>query len=163
MTWKGTAVVSGAGLLATWLAAAPPAGVAPAPAPRAATSSRASDIEREADRLQVRVRSEVDYRAPSRNPFRFGERPAAAPRVAAPASNTPTFYTPPEPEPVRLKFSGMAADTVDGREVRTAILSTPTGLIFAKDGDAVDGFTVGTISEDAVELRKADGSVLQLR
>jgi hypothetical protein len=163
MTWKGTAVVSGAGLLATWLAATPPAGVAPAPAPNAAPGSRASEIEREADRLQIRVRSEVDYTAPSRNPFRFGERTAPTPPAGAPSSRPPTFYAPPEPEPVRMTFAGMAADIVDGREVRTAILSTPTGLAYVKEGEQVAGFTVRAVTENGVDLVKADGSTLQLR
>ena len=79
MTWKTYAAVSGATVLAGWLASAPPSNT-PAPSatsrrPQAsnARSTAAIDIQEEAARLQARLREEPVYREPSRNPFRFGE------------------------------------------------------------------------------------------
>jgi hypothetical protein len=167
MTWKSTAVVSGAGLLATWLASYSPSTVArqtPSPRP-AATSGADTDIVREADRLQTRVRAEVGYREPSRNLFRFGQRTEtiSRPRPVVAAPSEPAFDTAPEP-PIAIKFSGIASDAVDGREQRTAILSTPGGLVFAREGDDVaGGYKVRKIAEDAVELVKSDGTLLHLR
>jgi len=115
--------------------------------------------------LQTRVRAEVGYREPSRNLFRFGQRAetSSRPRAVFAAASDPAFDTPPEP-PIAIKFSGVASDTVDGREQRTAILSTPGGLVFAREGDEVaGGLTVRKIAEDAVELVKTDGSTLILR
>lgn len=166
VTWKSTAVVSGVGLLATWLASyAPPASSPADTAVRVpvAVTTEAPDIVREADRLQAKVRAEVEYVQPSRNPFRFGARESAsAPRSTA-------VFTPPPavdvaPAPIVIRLSGIAIDTVDGREERTAILNTPGGLVFVKEGEDVAGaYTVAKIAIDAVDLVRADGSILQLR
>jgi hypothetical protein len=69
------------------------------------------------------------------------------------------------PPPVTVTLSGVAIDMVDGREERTAILHTPTGLVFAHEGDAVAGeFRVGPIREEGVDLiRVSDGTTLPLR
>ena len=163
MSWKSTAFVSGAGLLATWLASYSPGGapVATAPAP-AVTHDAASDIQREAERLESKVRAEIEFAAPSRNLFRFGASPVApAPRVAAPV-DAPIVVA--EPPAVVVRLSGVAIDTVDGREERIAILNTATGLVFAKEGDEVAGaYRVQKITLDAVDLIRGDGSILQLR
>jgi len=165
MNWKSTAAVSGAGLLATWLASAPPASTpASSQAVRTPESHAATDIVREADRLQTRVRGEVEYAQPLRNPFRFGERTRAAGSGLVASAPAAAPVVAPVPEPLRVKLSGIAIDTVDGREQRTAILNTPSGLVFAHEGDDVAGnYKVGKIGEDAVDLIKTDGSVLQLR
>src|SRR5512139_2522518 len=70
MNWKSTALVSGAGLLVTWLANQPPRAVqvASARAPQAALAP-ASDIQQQAEHLRVRVRREVELSDPARNPF----------------------------------------------------------------------------------------------
>jgi hypothetical protein len=62
-------------------------------------------------------------------------------------------------------LSGIAVDTVDGREEKTAILTTASGLVFAHEGEQVAGrFQVKTISEEAVVLvRLDDGSEVTLR
>ena len=68
------------------------------------------------------------------------------------------------PPPPVVKLSGVAIDSKDGKDDRTAILNTPSGLVFAHQGDDVAGtYKVGKITEDAVELLRADGSVLLLR
>ena len=174
MSWKSYAVVSGATVLAGWLASTPPAN---APAGAAAVSRPAaprrvpvSDIEQEADRLQVRVRREIEYTQPQRNPFRFGaaravvgdepggDVPAAAPvSIEPPEVIAPVATTPP------LKLSGIAEDERGERLERTAILSSPFGVFLVREGDVVPGdYRVGRIEPEAVELVKDDGTTLRL-
>jgi hypothetical protein len=162
--WKSTAVISGAGILATWFFSMPPAH---APASAVVRTSRAPqaaaskiDIEKEAARLQVPARQEPNYTEPSRNPFRFSEhrqvRGTSSPAVAAPPAAV-------APLPPRIMLDGIAADTVNGQEQRTAILNTDAGVVLAKEGDQVAGYRVEKVAADAVELVKiADGSVLRI-
>jgi hypothetical protein len=169
MDWKGTAVISGAGILATWFFSMPPAHTpqgAVGPAARAPQTPAANiDIEREAARLQVRPSQEQHYTEPSRNPFRFSERrePARATtgEVAPPPPPIPVAPLPP-PAP-RITLDGVAADTVGSEEHRTAVLHTDAGVVLAKEGDEVAGYRVSKVAADAVELVKIDdGSVLRL-
>jgi len=175
MDWKSTAVISGAGILATWFFSLP-AGHSPATsattavarAPQAAAS--AIDIQKEAARLQVRIHPEPGYAGSSessRNPFRFGGRPApaAATRpVGTSAQAPPAPVVPQPPPPPRLKLDGIATDMVGDRPQRTAMLNTDSGIVLAREGDEVAGqFRVTKIATDAVELVKiSDGSVLRL-
>ena len=118
-------------------------------------------IQEQAERLRSRMHAAPDYSSPSRNPFRFREAPAAIRRTPIAA---PVVAAPVAPLPPTVAFSGIASDTIDGREQRTAILKTSSGLVFVHEGEDVAGqFRVGSISEDAVELIRADGSVLRLR
>jgi hypothetical protein len=175
MSWKSYAVVSGATVLAGWLASTPPANepegavvVSRQPAtPRAAAA--AATIEHEADRLQVRVRREVDYTQPNRNPFRFGvaradvdrggDIPPPAPVAAPSEPPVATPFVPPPP----VKLSGIAEDEKGGQMERTAILSSPAGVLLVREGDVVMGdYRVGRIESEAVELLKTDGTTLRL-
>jgi hypothetical protein len=171
MTWKSTAVVSGAGLLSMWFAASPPL---PARSPGAyaaqqvspAAAATSSDIERQAARLQARLRREAEYREPARNLFRFRDRAAAtpAPGIApAPSAPEPVVAPPPPPPPI-VTLSGIASDQVGDRTVRTAILSSPSGVLLVREGDDVLGqYRVAKITEDAVELtRVSDGTTLRV-
>ena len=177
MTWKSTALVSGVGVLATWLASVPPVAVGggsavPARAV-AGTTGAASDIREQAERLQAKMRQEIEYRAPSRNLFRYSA--TSVPRLPASLDRPPSAEQPapielaPAPAPMRITLSGIATDVVDGREQRTAILSTPAGVVLAREGETVgtaaDGtFRVGTIGENAVALiRQDDGVSMTLR
>jgi hypothetical protein len=141
MDWKSTAAISGAGLLATWFfsmpAVQPPATNPIAPAAGAPQASATTiDIQQEAARLQLRTHRESRYNETSRNPFRFGARPA--------------------PE---AHSSGTS-----GQEQRTAILNTDSGVVLAKEGEQVAGqFRIVKIAADAVELvNVSDGSVLRI-
>lgn len=170
MDWKSTAVISGAGILATWFFSMPPAhapAAVVAPVSRAAAPRRATsriDIEQEAQRLQARPRSESHYTEPSRNPFRFNERrdqarPTAGVAVAPPA----VAVAPLPPPPPTITLEGIAADNVGGEQKRTAILHTDGGVALAKEGDVVAGYRVEKIAADAVELTKVDdGATLRL-
>jgi hypothetical protein len=167
MDWKSTAVISGAGILATWFFSMPPThapagAVAPvARAPQAAAPG--IDIEKEAARLQVRPPQEPRYSEPSRNPFRFTERREPARATTGVEAPPPAPVAPPPPPPPVITLDGVAADTVAGANERTAILHTDAGVVLAKEGDQVAGYRVEKIAADAVELVKIDdGSVLRL-
>ena len=162
MTWKAYAAVSGAGLLATYLASTPPV-VAPGhgPAAQDSTSSAAPpmlDVQTEALRLQQRVDPEREYQQPDRDPFRFASRPARTAHAASTAPPLPQVG-PPEPPPIRL--SGIAT-AIDGGG-RTAFLITPQGVVEAHEGDAVGfDYRVTRITEDSVELAGPNGVLRRL-
>jgi hypothetical protein len=169
MTWKPYAVMSAAGVLSMWFAATHPS---PMPGnqmpaqPRAAAGAPASapDIEEQAARLQARLQQEAYFRAPSRNLFRFAERPVAAPPPAGlPLIESPPS-APPAPPPLPLKLAGIASDQGEAGPVHTAILSTPAGVVLVRAGDDVLGrYRVVGVEEHAVELvTLADGVVVRL-
>jgi len=165
MDWKSTAVISGAGILATWFFSMPPTSaparaVAPvARVPQVSTSQ--IDIEKEAARLQMHRVEEPRYTEPSRNPFRFNA-PREPPRATVGVAPAPPPVILPPPPP-RITLDGVAADTMDAQSQRTAILHIDAGVVLAKEGDEVVGYRVQKIAADAVELVKIDdGSVLRL-
>jgi hypothetical protein len=165
MDWKSTAVISGAGILATWFFSMPPTSVparAVVPAARAPqTSPSKIDIEKEAARLQVHRVETPQFTQPSRNPFRFNARAEPPRATAGVAAVAPPPVLPPPPP--RITLDGVAADTMDAQSQRTAILNTDRGVVLAKEGDEVAGYRVQKIAADAVELVKIDdGSVLRL-
>jgi hypothetical protein len=171
MSWKSYAAVSGATVLAGWLASATPPNVpdrtAPAVRPPAARDVRSSGIEREAERLQARVPREVEYTQPQRNPFRFGAARSEVNRGGDLPDPTPAPVPPPvavpivAPPPVTL--SGIAEDQKGQQMERTAILSSPSGVLLVREGDPVlEEYRVGRIESEAVELVKSDGTTLRL-
>jgi hypothetical protein len=130
-----------------------------------ATTS-ASDIEELATRLQARLRRETSYARPARNPFRFSEPVPVASAGPAPApSDVPaqvaTSFVPPPPT---VTLVGMAEDRAEQGSERTAILSSPDGVLLVRKGDDVLGqYRVTAVEEEAVELTSAaDGSTLRL-
>ena len=173
MTWKSYAAMSGATVLAGWLASTDPsnapadvseqAGAGPGVARGSQTlmtSSAAAptptDIELQAMRLQARLRTARDYPQPVRDPFLFApsRAPAAPAQAARPVADVPpplpVNLGPPAPQ---IALSGIAEDQVDGRSVRAAILSTPTGVLIVRDGEEILGFyRVARIESEAVEL-----------
>jgi hypothetical protein len=171
VTWKSYVAVSGATVLAGWLASTPPSNAPESAAPgrRQPAAPRdvpASDIEREAERLQVRVRREVEYTRPQRNPFRFGAGRPDADRggdLPAPVPPAQPIVTAPVAPPPLVSLSGIAEDQDGQRVERTAILSSPSGVLLVKEGDPVLGdYRVARIESEAVELLKTDGSTLRL-
>jgi Tfp pilus assembly protein PilP len=169
MTWKSTAAASGAMVVATWLASYAPVGGprtnAPSVPSAAHTETAAAEIQREADRLHSRLNRVASYKVPSRNPFRFGERPPAPVPVRQPVA--PREVPPvvePEPPAIRMVLAGIAEDVVDEQVMRTAIISAPDNVHIVKVGDTIgDVYKVTAIEADAVELsRLADGSALRL-
>ena len=171
MTWKSYAAVSGATVLAGWLASSPPSNVptpgraaASSPAPRRRAEA-ATDIEEQAARLQSRMHVARAYAEPQRNPFRFEERRSAAPRSRelAPVVEAPPPIDVAPPGP-RVSVAGIAEEQRDGRVERTAILSSPMGVLLVHEGDTiVDDYRVGRIEAESVEVvRVSDGTSTRL-
>jgi len=171
MNWKSYAVVSGATVLAGWFASAPPSNT---PAGAQATVSRTaqpaaaapSDIEREAIRLQARLRDGRAFIAPARDPFRFAARreAAAAPGLEGPVAEPTAAPVETAPAGPRVSLSGVAEDQVDGRTERTAILSAPGGILLVREGEEILGYyRVGRIEAEAVEITAiGDGTTRRL-
>ena len=170
MTWKSYAAVSGAGLLATYLVSAPPTHTpGRVPAARSAADAGAArvsdDIEDQAARLGSRVRDEVAFRPPARNPFRFGARTppprsAATPPPVSEAPLAPEPVAPPPPPAIRL--TGIAASKVNGEPQRVALLLTQQGVVEARAGEMAGAYRVVRVDEDAVEVVGPDGIARRL-
>lgn len=165
MTWKSSALLSGVTLMATYLASVParPVDVPPQRSRRAAAEAVvANDIQHQADRLQARMREQVAYQPPVRNPFRFNERGAAPGVGTTLAASTPSTITSPGPVAPPLPPVALIGIAQDGTDVveRTAVLKTSEGVVLVKKGDRVaGGYLVSVIDADAVELAGADGAV----
>ena len=124
----------------------------------AAQITAVSALEEETRRLDERLASTAAA-APSRNLFRFGERPVARRAVApAPVVVPAPIVQPPAPFPMRL--TGIAVEMVNGAEKRTAILSGPSGVELAASGEAAGaGYRVLTVGESSAEVERAsDGA-----
>lgn len=171
MTWKSYAAVSGATVLAGWLASAPPAnapaGVQPGSG-RAAQSAPdgPSEIELQAMRLQARLRPERAYAEPARDPFRFAPARGSLARPESEAAGPEPSPVPVETAPAApvVSLSGIAEDRLEGRTERTAILSSPAGVLLVREGDEILGYyRVARIEAEAVELiTLADGTPMRL-
>lgn len=170
MNWKSTAVVSGASVLAAWLGVsseAPlsrPAARMPAAAARDARDQAVvPDIQEQASHLQSRLPARAGYAEPTRNPFKFGE-PVAPPRVrAAVAAAAPAAAPLPAlPPPPPFTLAGMGGTESTGGMQYTAVLSTPTGVVLAKQGDVVTGWTIVAVDEAGVTASAADGRTERL-
>ena len=171
MTWKSYAAMSGATVLAGWLASSPasnaPASTAASrpPSPRR-DAQPASDIEQQATRLQSRLRAERAYSAPQRNPFRFAAREAADADIAERAAIAELSAPPVDlaPSAPAVSVAGIAEEQIDGRVERTAILSSPLGVLLVREGEEILGYyRVTRIEGEAVEVvGLADGVPLRL-
>lgn len=123
-----------------------------------------------AEQLQLKVGQAPLSPSPRRNPFVFGTRE----RVAATRTNehptpldqltpdTPLF-APIVGPPYSLSGIGVT-ETPDG-EVRTAVLSDGMTVHLVKAGDAVGGYRVTLVTDDAATLTDAAGAqyILRLR
>lgn len=169
MTWKLYGLLSGGAFVATYLFSGQgamhspqgqPVTVRKAPVRQASTAE--IEIQELANRLEARVRSDATYRPPTRNPFEFAARHVDAKQVIAPKPvDIPPAPIALPPPPIRL--SGIATDRVDGVPQRTAIVSTPNGVVLVREGESVAGYRVVTIAETAVTLASAaDNSPLTL-
>ena len=129
-------------------------------------AAAASDIEEQANRLQARLQQEALYREPGRNLFRFAPKAVARPAAPTmPESSVATVVEPPTaPPPLPMRLAGVAVDRNGDATVRTAILSTFSGVVLARPGDEVlDRFRVTAVEEEAVDLvTLADGTPVRL-
>lgn len=163
MTWKSYVLVSGAGVVATYLASTPipPAGAPALARPVASRTEVASDIEEQAVRLQSRLRRQAPYQEPARNPFRFSQRPTQRQAVVPkPVAAAAPVTAPQVPQLPPIVLVGIAEDATAGR---TAILKTAEGITFVRVGDTVSGeYTVRTIGDSAVDLAGANGTTRRI-
>jgi hypothetical protein len=171
MSVKGTALLSGATVLATWLVSAPVPPSAVTTPVRALAARRqeaplpVEDLGPEAERLARRVADMAAFGAPTRDLFRFRAAPLAA-RVKVPVapevSLAPIAAVAPVPPPFVL--TGIAEDQQGDVMVRTAIVSGPGNLWLVKAGDTLDGrFQVVAVEADAVDIIRADtGAAIRL-
>jgi hypothetical protein len=173
MTWKLYALVSAGAFVATYLVSGPGALTqlthvrpqSPAAAAKAVPAGNVeSNIQELADRLESHVRGEVAYRAPTRNPFEFGEPPRPAHRQVIAPKVVETLPPPPVPVAPSVTLSGIAEDRVNGVLQRTAIFSSSSGVALAREGEMVGGsYRVVSIDHDVVTLETvSDGSTLRL-
>jgi len=170
MTWKSYAAASGATVLAGWLASTPPAAVVenrPAAQSRSSrpAASPSSDIVEQASRLQARIRRETAYVRPQRNPFQFEAARPAVEAAAAIGEPLSAELSPAVANPApSITLAGVAEDPLQSGVERTAILSSPTGVLLARVGDEVLGqYRVAAVEEGAVELLSlTDGSTIRL-
>ena len=121
------------------------------------------DLEVRADRLDGRAARTTQPDA-QRNPFRFGDEVRASrdPQPARPMTSeivAPTTSALPV-----LSLVGIADQTVEGKPLRIAVISTPDGLVYAAAGQAVGTrYEVASVGADAVELKDlTDGSTRRL-
>ena len=162
MNWKATTAATGVTTLAgwlmnSWLATVPATGTVP----ERRAAREMTEIVREAERLHRGVASIAPFEQPTRNPFRFSERPLPAPRPEPALAPFPLPEPPPLPPPISLTAIGV--DVVDGVPQRVAILNTPQGIVIAKEGDVVGDHRVQTIGDEGVELVSTrDDSVRRL-
>ena len=170
MNWKSTVVISGVGLVGTWLMSSPAVAPIPAPALQGATPTAAvvpsADIQREADRLAARVHTDGALGPSTRNPFQFAPEPI--PSAASVPSRVPDLVPSvpiqARPSGPRVTLVGVASDVVGGTEVRRAILSADGVVTIASAGDEVAGqFLVEKVDQEVVDLqRTSDGTRLTL-
>ena len=164
--WKWSLAATGATAMAGWLASPPlePAGPAARRAAVVAASqsdvgpAAVAEIQEQARRLTSRLAPRPAGAAPARNPFQFGAHLAVrrAPAVTAPVAAPPPLDA---PAPFPLHLTGIAMDTIDGVDTRTAIISGPAGMELAKAGEpAAPGYRVVTVGESFAEVeRLSDG------
>lgn len=156
MNWKSTAAGTAATALVAWLAApaSTPVGSVATPTP---TAGRALPDLPNLDVEATRLATQRDVLAAatttsSRDPFRFAARPA--PRVRpAPIAVEPA---PAVRRSMQMRLAGIASDVVSGATERTAIFTGPSGVVFARRGDVVDGFRVEDITDRDVSLVSLD-------
>ncbi len=169
MTWKLYALVSAGAFVATYLMSSPKTDVASgktstAAAPSSRQRAAETEIEALANSLQVRLSQTRCYRAPGRDPFRFRAAVQTRPHSFRRRRSSRTCRLRAPPLPV-LSLSGIAADVVNGKPQRSAVVSLPAGVLIVREGESVAGlYTVVAIGEDSIELESTgDGSRRTLR
>ena len=115
-------------------------------------------LEEQARRLDQQLAT-VNAAPPSRNLFRFADRPAPR-RAVAPPLAVEAAPVAPAPAPFPMRLTGIAVDVVNGVEKRTAILSGPSGVELAASGEpASAGYRVVDVGDTfAVVERASDGA-----
>ncbi len=159
---------AGGGLLATWFAVTPTQ--PPSARLTANATTRAAEMGKPPfDELTAqggRLRQHLETmpsKLSTRNPFRFGGKPVAAPSAAKPVVEAQPAAVAPQPQQPTWRLSGIAEQRVDKTTVRTAVITGEGQLYLVREGDAVAGrYRVSTIDSDAVTLRDDSGGEMRL-
>lgn len=153
---------AGASLLVVWLAtpatSAPPQHPLPAVTPMDQVLPIVADVNAQVDRLRERLSDRAPYPPPSRDPFRFvaPTRPAPTP---SPIMATPIPLLPDAPLAPRL-VAILTNNDVTGTATRGAVLADlDDDVQFVAAGDAIGGFIVAEVLDDAVVLKDARSGV----
>jgi hypothetical protein len=164
LNWNWKVAATAAAAVTGWLGLGTPIHMSePAPRPPLASVTAAdfritaaASLQEEARRLDARIEA-AQAAPPSRNLFQFGARPVPRRSVAPAPVAAPAPLPPPIPFLVRL--TGIAVETVNGVEKRTAILSGPSGVELAAGGEnASPGYRVIEVGDSfAVVERVSDG------
>jgi len=128
-------------------------------APHAAAQiSAVAALEEQTRRLDADLTGS-EVAPPSRNLFRFGARPVPR-RALAPAPVLASAPVVEVPAPFPLRLAGIAVDTINGVEKRTAILSGPSGVELAAGGESAGaGYRVIEVGASFAEVeRLSDGA-----
>ena len=162
--------VGAAGVLLVRVALPDAGGNAPAGAraprqPPAAAPGGLPPLERV--QLDALASPRPDPGAPTRNPFAFGSRRAAAPsppsRRPSDSGGVPASFPPPPsmpagpppPAPIPLKFIGIVER---GAALRVAVLSDGRHVLYGQEGDVLDGqYRIERIGLDSIDLAYTDG------
>lgn len=170
MTWKLYAFVSAGAFAATYLMSSPTTELASKAAPAATKESlrqRAAETEIEAlaNSLHVRLKSDSVLGTAGRDPFRFETRVQKPPAFVPAPAVVQSAPLPPAPVLPVLSLSGIASDVVDGKAMRSAVVSLPAGVLIVREGESVAGlYKVVAIGEDSIELEStSDNSRRTLR
>ena len=166
MTWNwnwklvatGAAALTGVLGIGAPLETNGPATSLPTAAAPHAELAAVAQLEEQSRRLDQQL-AVANAAPPSRNLFRFAERPAPR-RVVAPPPAFVAAPVAPAPAPFPMRLTGIAVDVVNGVEKRTAILSGPSGVELAASGEpATAGYRVVEVGDGfAVVERASDGA-----
>ena len=166
MTWNwnwklvatGAAALTGVLGIGAPLETNGPATSLPTAAAPHAELAAVAQLEEQSRRLDQQL-AVANAAPPSRNLFRFAERPAPR-RVVAPPPALAAAPVAPAPAPFPMRLTGIAVDVVNGVEKRTAILSGPSGVELAASGEpASAGYRVVEVGDGfAVVERASDGT-----
>jgi hypothetical protein len=154
MDWKSTAVISGAGILATWFFSMPPTTRPPTRAPPRAPQSSTStiDIEKKRRACSAPAQDRI-HRAVAQSRFRFSTRrePARATTGERPRHRR-RWPSPRRRRSRQASRSTAWPPTMVVANQRTAVLHTDEGVVLAKEGDQVAGYRV---AEDSPRTRSS--------
>ena len=156
---SGLLLLVGALLVVTWVVApassAPPQVVVSAPPSATATptsSPELDEINREVDRLRLRLSTPVRDVSPSRDPFQFETRRVAAEPMATPSRE---FVTEPVAAPLVTwpTLVAILSSGTDAQPELRAVFEDEAQLVQIRSaGDLIGDVTVVAVADDVVEL-----------
>jgi hypothetical protein len=119
----------------------------------------ADRVNAQVQELHKRLATPAPAPAPTRDPFRFGEHV----RTPRPPPTTPAAATVLEsaiaPKIALPRLIAIATNVVDGKIVRSAVLSADEGVQLVETGAQIGDLTVRSVTVDAVEFSDSTGQI----